>query len=61
MIETTKLSNKLFEIEQARMALRRVRDILDGMKASVEAELYEIHNSAEYQESIRKQLLGEKQ
>lgn len=61
MTDTSRLNNRLFEIEQARMAIRRVRDILDGMKASVEAELYEIHNSPEYQESIRKQLLGEKQ
>ena len=59
MIETTKLNNRLFEIEQMRMALRRIRNILNDMKADVEAELYDIHNSPEYQESIKKQLLGE--
>ena len=59
MTDTSRLNNRLFEIDQTLMAIRRVKDILDGMKASVEAELYEIHDSPEYQESIRKSLLGE--
>ena len=58
-LKITALNNELYELEQARMGLRRARDILDEMKASVEAELYEIHDSPEYQESIRKSLLGE--
>ena len=60
MIETTKLSNRLYEIEQARMALRKARDILDGIKADTEAELQEIHDSPEYRESVLKQIFGEK-
>ena len=59
MTDTNKLNNRLFEIDQTLMAIRRARDLLNDMKASVEAELYEIHDSPEYQESIRKSLLGE--
>lgn len=60
-LKITALNNELYELEQARMGLRRVRDILDSLKASKEAELQDIHNSPEYQDSIRRQLLGEKQ
>lgn len=59
MNEVHKLGCMLCEVEQARMALRRTRDILDSIYNSLKAEIDDIHNSDEYQESIKKQLLGE--
>ena len=59
MNEVNKLGCMLCEVEQARMALRRTRDILDSIYNSLKAEIDDIHNSDEYQEMLQKQLLGE--
>ncbi|MBQ7674651.1 MAG: hypothetical protein IJT36_09150 [Alphaproteobacteria bacterium] len=59
MNEVHKLGCMLCEVEQARMALKRTRDILDSIYNSLKAETDDIHNSDEYQETLQKQLLGE--
>lgn len=59
MNQVNELSRLLCEVEQARMALRRTRDILDSIRNSIEADIDAIHNSDEYQDEIRKQLFGE--
>lgn len=59
MNEVNKLGCMLCEVEQARMALRRTRDILDSIYNSLKAEIDDIYNSDEYQEMLQKQLLGE--
>lgn len=61
MNEVNKLGCMLCEVEQARMALRRTRDILDSIYNSLKAEIDDIYNSDEYQEMLRKQLLEEEQ
>lgn len=57
MNQVNKLACLLSEVEQARMALRRTRDILDSIRATLEVDIDEIHNSEEYQENVKKQIL----
>ena len=56
--EINQLSGMLFDIKRALADITRVRDTLKSITWLLEIKIEEIHNSEEYQESIKKQLLG---